>query len=105
MYLDSDNINPKVYKRLIKTVSENTDSLHKYISLRKKVLNLDKVYYYDMFVPIVSEPEDVISYDKAQGMVYSALAPLGEDYEDVVYKAFNERWIDVFSKENKVSGG
>ena len=105
MYLDSDNINPKVYKRLIKTVSENTDSLHKYISLRKKVLNLDKVYYYDMFVPIVSEPEDVISYDKAQGMVYSALAPLGEDYEDVVYKAFNERWIDVFSKDNKVSGG
>ena len=105
MYLDSDNINPKVYRRLIKTVSENTESLHKYISLRKKVLNLDKVYYYDMFVPIVSEPEDVISYDKAQGMVYSALAPLGEDYEDVVYKAFNERWIDVFSKDNKVSGG
>lgn len=105
MYLDSDNIDEKVYKGLIKTVSKNTDSLHKYISLRKKVLNLDKVYYYDMFVPIVSEYEEVVSYDKAQGMVYSALAPLGDAYGSIVYKAFNERWVDVYSKENKVSGG
>lgn len=105
MYLDSDNIDEKVYKGLIKTVSKNTDSLHKYISLRKKVLNLDKVYYYDMFVPIVSEYEEVVSYDKAQGMVYSALEPLGDAYGSIVYKAFNERWVDVYSKENKVSGG
>ena len=42
---------------------------------------------------------------KAQGMVYSALAPLGDAYGDIIYKAFNERWIDVYSKENKVSGG
>lgn len=105
MYLDSDNIDKKVYKGLIKTVGDNTDSLHKYINLRKKVLNLDKVYYYDMFVPIVSECEDIIPYDKAQGMVYSALAPLGDAYGNIVYKAFNERWIDVYSKENKVSGG
>ena len=105
MYLDSDDIDTKIYKKLIKTVSNNTDSLHKYIKLRKKVLNLDKVYYYDMFVPIVKEPEDVISYDKAQSIVYSALEPLGKSYGDIIYKAFNERWIDVYSKENKVSGG
>ena len=105
MYLDSDDIDIKIYKKLIKTVSNNTDSLHKYINLRKKVLNLDKVYYYDMFVPIVKEPEDVISYDKAQSIVYSALEPLGKYYADIIYKAFNERWIDVYSKENKVSGG
>ena len=105
MYLDSDDIDIKIYKKLIKTVSNNTDSLHKYINLSKKVLNLDKVYYYDMFVPIVKEPEDVISYDKAQSIVYSALEPLGKYYGDIIYKAFNERWIDVYSKENKVSGG
>ncbi|MEG0180423.1 MAG: oligoendopeptidase F [Terrisporobacter sp.] len=105
MYLDSDNINEKVYSGLIDTVSNNTDSLHKYISLRKKVLNIDKIHYYDMFVPIVEEPESVISYDKAQNMVFSALSPLGEIYEDIVYKAFNERWIDVYSKDDKVSGG
>ena len=105
MYLDSDNVNTKVYKGLIDTVSNNTESLHRYISLRKKVLNLDKVYYYDMFVPIASESEKVIPYDKAQSIVYSALSPLGESYGDIIYKAFNERWIDVYSKENKVGGG
>ena len=105
MYLDGDNVDEKVYTELIDTVNKNTDSLHKYISLRKKVLNLDKVHYYDMFVPIVDEAEAVIPYDKAQHIVFSALAPLGEDYEDIVYKAFNERWVDVYSKEDKVSGG
>ena len=65
----------KFIQNLIDTVSKNTDSLHKYISLRKKVLNLDKVHYYDMFVPIVDEAEAVIPYDKAQHIVFSALAP------------------------------
>ncbi|MEG1310758.1 MAG: oligoendopeptidase F [Peptostreptococcaceae bacterium] len=104
MYLKSDDIDTKVYDKLIETVSRNTNSLHKYISLRKKVLNLDKIYYYDMFVPIL-EPVDLdITYDKGQGIVYSALSPLGKEYGDILYKAFNERWIDVYSNENKVSG-
>lgn len=105
MYLKSDDIDEKVYNSLIDTVSNNTKSLHKYIDLRKKVLNLDKVYYYDMFVPIVEPVDSNITYDKAQTMVYSAMAPLGEEYADIIYKAFNERWVDVYSNENKVSGG
>ncbi|SCI37700.1 MULTISPECIES: oligoendopeptidase F [unclassified Romboutsia] len=105
MYLKSDDIDTKVYDSLIDTVSKNTKSLHKYIDLRKKVLNLDKVYYYDMFVPIVEPVDGNITYDKAQTMVYSAMSPLGEEYADIVYKAFNERWVDVYSNDNKVSGG
>ena len=58
-----------------------------------------------MFVPIVNEVDELISYDKAQGIVYSALSPLGDVYGNILYKAFNERWIDVYSKDNKVSGG
>ena len=53
MYLKGDDIDEKVYDKLIETVNNNMESLHKYVSLRKKVLNLDKVYYYDMFTPIV----------------------------------------------------
>ena len=105
MYLDSDEVDPKIYDNLIKTVSENSEGLHKYISLRKKLLNIDKVHYYDMFVPIVEEENSDISYDKAISLVYAALEPLGEGYEDIAYKAFNERWIDVYSNENKVGGG
>ncbi|MGL5694306.1 MAG: oligoendopeptidase F [Peptostreptococcaceae bacterium] len=105
MYLKSDDIDVKVYNSLIDTVSNNTKSLHKYMTLRKKVLNLDKVHYYDMFVPIVEPVEGNIAYDKSQTMVYSAMAPLGEEYADIIYKAFNEKWIDVYSNEKKVSGG
>ena len=105
MYLDSDEVDPKIYDNLIDTVNKNSESLHKYISLRKKILNIDKVHYYDMFVPIVEEEENYISYDKAIPLVYAALEPLGEEYEDIAYKAFNERWIDVYSSEDKVGGG
>ena len=104
MYLSGDNIDTKVYAELISTVNKNLDTLHKYISLRKKVLNLDKVYSYDMYTPIVNPVDENISYDKAQGIIYSALNPLGKEYGDVIYKAFNERWIDVYSNDNKVSG-
>ena len=104
MYLSGDNIDTKVYDELISTVNKNLDTLHKYISLRKKVLNLDKVYSYDMYTPIVNPVDENISYDKAQGIIYSALNPLGKEYGDVIYKAFNERWIDVYSNDNKVSG-
>lgn len=105
MYLKSDNIDTKIYDKLIATVSNNTDSLHKYTSLRKKILKLDKVYSYDMYVPIVEPVDNDITYDKGQGIIYSALSPLGKEYGDIVYKAFNESWIDVFSNEKKVSGG
>lgn len=105
MYLKNDNIDTKIYDKLIETVSNNTSSLHKYISLRKKVLNLDKVHNYDMYVPIVKPVDSDITYDKGQHIIYSALSPLGKEYGDIIYKAFNERWIDVYSTENKVSGG
>ncbi len=104
MNLQSDNIDVKVYDELIETVTKNTSSLHKYVNLRKKILGLDKVYYYDMFVPIVQPVDDDITYDKGQGIIYSALGPLGKEYGDILYKAFNEKWIDVYSNDNKVSG-
>ena len=104
MYLKGDDIDEKVYNKLIETVNDNMESLHKYVSLRKKVLNLDKVYYYDMFTPMVEAVDDNLTYDKAQGIIYSALSPLGKEYGDVIYKAFNEKWIDAFANDNKVSG-
>lgn len=104
MYLKGDDIDEKVYNKLIETVNDNMGSLHKYVSLRKKVLNLDKVYYYDMFTPIVEAIDDNLTYDKAQGIIYAALSPLGKEYGDVIYKAFNEKWIDAFANDNKVSG-
>ncbi|WP_250674558.1 oligoendopeptidase F [Paraclostridium ghonii] len=104
MYMSGDDIDPKVYDELVNTVDNNLGSLHKYIALRKKVLNLDKVYSYDMHAPIINPVDEHIPYGKAQNIVYSALNPLGKEYGDILYKAFNERWVDVYSDENKVSG-
>lgn len=104
MYMSGDDIDPKVYDELVNTVDKNLGSLHRYISLRKKVLNLDKAYSYDMHAPIINPVDEHIPYDKAQGIVYAALNPLGKEYGDILFKAFNERWIDVYSDENKVSG-
>ena len=104
MYMSSDNIDSKVYDELISTVNKNLETLHKYISLRKFVLNTEEIYSYDMYNSIIPPVEEYISYDKAQGIIYSALNPLGKEYGDILYKSFNERWIDVYSNENKVGG-
>ena len=104
MYMLSDDIDSKVYDGLVDTVSKNLDGLHKYVKLRKEVLKLDKIYSYDMYTPIVNPTNDYIPYEKAQSLIYSSLSPLGKEYGDVLYKAFNERWIDVYSNDDKVSG-
>ena len=105
MYLSNDEVDSKIYNNLIDTVSKNKNSLHKYVSLRKKLLNLDKVHYYDMFVPIAQPDNSDIDYGEAISLTYSALSPLGKEYEDIIYKAFNENWIDVYSDKKKVGGG
>ncbi|MGM9531090.1 oligoendopeptidase F [Intestinibacter sp.] len=105
MYLSNDEVDSKIYNNLIDTVSKNKNSLHKYVSLRKKLLNVDKVHYYDMFVPIAQPDNSDIDYGEAISLTYSALSPLGKEYEDIIYKAFNENWIDVYSDKKKVGGG
>ncbi|MGL5640789.1 MAG: M3 family oligoendopeptidase, partial [Paraclostridium sp.] len=104
MYMSGDDIDTKVYDGLVNTVNKNLGTLHKYISLRKEVLKLDKIHSYDMHNPIITPVQDHIPYEKAQELIYASLSPLGKEYGDILYKAFNERWIDVYSNDNKVGG-
>ncbi|WP_202944081.1 oligoendopeptidase F [Caldicellulosiruptor hydrothermalis] len=94
-----------VYDNLIKAVNNNIKYLHKYVELRKKVLNLDKVHIYDMYVPLVANYEMNIDYEQAKKLILEGLKPLGNDYLKVLNIAFNNRWIDVFETENKYTGG
>lgn len=94
-----------VYDNLIKAVNNNIKYLHKYVELRKKVLNLDKVHIYDMYVPLVANYEVNIDYEQAKKLILEGLKPLGDDYLKVLNIAFNNRWIDVFETENKYTGG
>jgi oligoendopeptidase F len=102
--LASENIPVSVYDNLVKSVNNNVDSLHKYVSLRKKVLGVDKVHLYDMYVPLTKDFEVKVPYEDGKKMILQGLAPLGQDYTDTLKDAFEKRWADVYETNNKYSG-
>jgi oligoendopeptidase F len=102
--LDADNVKTDVYDNLIETVSKNLPLLERYLSLRKEVMGLDKLHMYDLFVPLIKDPSSHINYETAVKMVSDGLTPLGDEYCNILKKAFNNRWIDVYENEGKTSG-
>jgi len=104
MFLSPDNVTTDVYNNLISAVNDNLSVMHRYVALRKKVLGLNELHYYDLFTPIVDEVSMEVPYDKAIGLSLEALAPLGEEYVATVKRGFDERWIDIYPNEGKRSG-
>jgi oligoendopeptidase F len=102
--LDGNNIPTSVVRRLIEGVRENLTSFHRYLKLRERILGLDVLHYYDLYVPLVEEGARRYTYDEAREAVVRSLAPLGQDYTEVVQRSFRERWIDVYPTEGKRSG-
>ena len=102
--LEDDNIPTAVYDNLIETVHQYLPLMHRYVALRKKLLGLDDIHMYDLYVPIVTEADKKISYDEAKQTVYKALQILGEDYTKALQKGFDSGWIDVYENEGKRSG-
>jgi len=98
------NIPVSVYDNLVETVSEHIPLLNRYMKLRKRVLQLDELHMYDLYVPIVKETADEISYAEASETVIAALAPLGENYTSILQQAFKDRWIDVYETPGKRGG-
>lgn len=102
--LSNYNIPTQVYDNLIDTVSEHIPLLNRYLRLRKRVLQLDELHMYDLYVPIVPEVAQEVSFEMARDTVLQALAPLGENYGHMLKRAFSERWIDVYETPGKRSG-
>ena len=102
--LEDDNIPLSVYDNLIETVHKILPLLHRYVALRKKLLHLDEIHMYDLYVPIVTEADKKISYEEAKQTVSQALNILGEDYTRALQKGLNSGWIDVYENEGKRSG-
>ncbi|RFA37097.1 oligoendopeptidase F [Virgibacillus dokdonensis] len=102
--LDNNHIPEKVYDNLVEAVNERLPLLHRYIQLRKKVLELDELHMYDIYTPLVRDVDMEITYEKAQQYVLEGLAPLGEGYLNIVKEAYNNRWIDVEENKGKRSG-
>ena len=102
--LSGGNIPEEVYDRLIVTVHEYLPVLHRYIELRKKVLGVDELKMYDIYVPMVKLPKKDIPYEEAIEMMKEGLAPLGEEYVSTLQKGVDERWMDVYENQGKTSG-
>ena len=98
------NIPESVYDNLIATVSEHIPLMNRYMRLRKRLLGLEELHLYDLYVPIVEETMQEVSYEQARDTVLQALSPLGKQYLSTLEKSFGERWIDVYETPGKRSG-
>ncbi len=102
--LDGTNVPTSVYLNLIEAVHQNMDKMHRYVRLRKKLLGLDELHFYDVYANLVSNVDKSYTIEEAKQTVYEALAPLGEDYRSVLKEGFENRWIDVYPNAGKRAG-
>ena len=102
--LDGTNVPTSVYLNLIETVHKNLDKMHRYVRLRKKLLGVDELHFYDIYTPLLHDVDKKIPFAEAKQTVYEALAPMGEDYRKILKEGFDNRWIDVYQNVGKRGG-
>lgn len=102
--LKPNNIPIEVYDNAVDTINNNLSSLHKYVSLKKKLLGLDEIHMYDLYVPIVDVEVDHIEYADAVKIALDGIKPLGQEYLDIFKKGISEGWVDVFENKGKRTG-
>ena len=102
--VDNDDSSIKVYEALINTINKKMEVNHQFLELKKELLDLDEMHLYDIYVNPIQIEKDKISFEDAQKEVLEALSILGEEYQNKLKEAFENRWIDVFEKPNKRGG-
>jgi len=102
--LDATNVPTSVYLNLIDAIHANMDKMHRYVRLRKKLLGVEELHFYDVYAPLVAEAGQKYSFEEAKKIVYESVAPLGEEYRKILQQGFDNRWIDIYSNEGKRSG-
>lgn len=103
--LDGPNIPTSVYTKLLEGVNRNLPAFHRYLKLRKRMMGLIELHYYDLYAPLVKSADTDYSFEVAQKDILEAIAPLGAEYGAAAKRAFSERWIDVYPTTGKSSGG
>lgn len=102
--LHSNNIPVSVYDTLIETINKRLDLLHRYVKVRKTLLNVDELHMYDLYTPLIKDVKMEFTFEEAKQVVLKAFQPLGEDYVKTVEKGFQDRWVDVHENVGKRSG-
>ncbi len=104
MQLDGPNIPSSVYTRLVDGVNRNLGTFHRYLNLRKRMMGVSELHYYDLYAPLVASTDLAYTPEQAQSHILAAVKPLGAEYQSVIRRAFAERWIDLFPSPGKRSG-
>jgi oligoendopeptidase F len=99
-----DDVGEEVYENLVSTVSAKLPVLHEYYELRRRILKLDELRHYDVYVPLVPEAKVKHSYAEAVDLVCDALRPLGGEYVTVLRSGLEGRWVDRYENKGKRSG-
>ncbi|HFF7707611.1 MULTISPECIES: oligoendopeptidase F [Enterococcus] len=102
--LSNNHIPESVYDTLVAVVNKHLPLLHRYMELRKRLLEVEKLHMYDLYTPVLGEAPITFTYEEAKEKALEALKPMGEEYMTIVEKAFSERWIDVVENKGKRSG-
>ncbi len=102
--LDGPNIPKSVYMRLVEGVNRNLPTFHRYLKLRKRMMGLQELHYYDLYAPLVGSVDLKYSVEDAERNILAALAPLGPEYAAGAKRAFTEHWIDFYPNTGKTSG-
>ena len=102
--LAENEIPVEVYNNLIDAVHQNFSAFYKYVDLRKRVMGLDKLHFWDVYTPLVDDVDMKFTYEEACDLIVKALAPMGEEYVGLVKKGLESRWVDVYETPGKRSG-
>lgn len=102
--LFANDIDEGVHQALIDGIHENINLLHDYVQLREDALKLEDIQMYDIYVPMVEDVDLKFTYEEAKAIIMEALAVLGEEYLNVLRKAFDDRWIDIMENKGKRTG-
>jgi oligoendopeptidase F len=105
-YLVRDEIDPDIYRNLVRAVEANAAPLHRYVELRRRRMGLDELHVYDLYTPLVPAVERQVPYDEAARIIQEALAPLGDGYLAVLRRGMDPRegWLDLYPHRDRESG-
>lgn len=102
--LQPNNIPLDVYKNAVKVMNDNVSSLHRYVKIKKELLNLDEIHMYDLYVPIIETQKEKVEFNDGVKIVLEALKTLGEEYLDIFKGGINDDWIDIYENKGKRGG-
>jgi oligoendopeptidase F len=102
--LEPNDIPVEVYGTLVSTIHANLPRLHRYMTVRKRLMDLNELHPYDLYAPLVPDVDDTFDYETGKRMVRAAFTPLGEEYAEALGQVLDRRWIDVYENVGKQSG-